>query len=80
MARHLLQACLINRSILLTSRGWDSFESGSLQVDSIVVAMKEELQEQAFKVARTLRSQGQTVDLVLQVKKMKQVFKVMHSS
>ncbi len=47
-----------------------------MKVDCIVVAMREELQGQAFKIAKTLRSQGQTVDLVLQVKKMKQIFKV----
>lgn len=47
-----------------------------MQVDCIVVAMNGDLQEQAVRVARVLRGKGQSVDLVLQKKKMKQVFKV----
>ena len=47
-----------------------------VQVDCIVVSMNEELQEHAFKVARVLRAKGKSVDLVLQKKKMKAIFKV----
>ena len=46
------------------------------QVDDLVVAMTEELRPQASRVARQLRMQGRQVDLMLQNKKMKQVFKV----
>ena len=50
------------------------------QVDDLVVAMTEELRPQASRVARQLRMQGRQVDLMLQNKKMKQVFKVRHAS
>lgn len=41
-----------------------------------MVAMNEELRPQATKVAAQLRRQGRSVDLLLQPKKMKAVFKV----
>lgn len=47
-----------------------------LQVDNIVVAMTESLREQAVTVAQFLRKRGESVELVLQAKKMKQNFKV----
>ena len=50
------------------------------QVDDLVVAMTEKLRPQASRVARQLRMQGRQVDLLLQSKKMKQVFKVRHAS
>lgn len=47
-----------------------------VQVDDVVVAMNDELRPIATRVASRLRSQGRNVDLLLQTKKMKAVFKV----
>jgi histidyl-tRNA synthetase len=47
-----------------------------VQVDDLVVAMDEGLREAASGIAQQLRRAGRRVDLVLEAKKMKWVFKV----
>lgn len=51
-----------------------------LQVEDVVTAMDEGLRSAACDVAMQLRHAGRTVDLVLEPKKMKQVFKVRNTS
>ena len=51
-------------------------EGLGLQVDDLVVAMNDELRVPATRVATALRSKGRSVDLLLESKRMKQVFKV----
>ena len=46
------------------------------QVDDLVMVMDEALRSEACGVAQRLRRAGRTVDLVLEAKKMKWVFKV----
>lgn len=50
-----------------------SFEGSGY--DTVVFAMKEDLYSVAIEVASKLRAQGQTVDLILEKKKTKWVFK-----
>ena len=51
-----------------------------LQVQDVVTAMDEGLRSAACDVAMQLRQAGRTVDLVLEPKKMKQVFKVRNTT
>ena len=50
-----------------------SFESSG--IDSVVFAMKEDLYADAIKIATKLREEGQSVDVILEKKKTKWVFK-----
>ncbi len=47
-----------------------------MQVEDVVMVMDESLRGAACQVAAHLRRAGRTVDLILEPKKMKQVFKV----
>ncbi len=51
----------------------------ALQVDDLVVVMEEGLREHAAGIAQQLRKAGRRVDLVLESKKMKWIFKVSHA-
>ena len=47
-----------------------------MQVEDVVITMEEGLRSAACEIAMKLRQAGRSVDLVLESKKMKQVFKV----
>lgn len=49
---------------------------GDLQVHDVIIVMDEGLRPAACQVATALRQAGRIVDVVLEAKKMKQVFKV----
>ena len=51
----------------------------NLQVHDVVMVMDESLRPAACQVATALRQAGHVVDVVLEAKKMKQVFKVCSS-
>ena len=48
----------------------------SLQVEDLVMVLDEQLRAKASQIAQRLRKAGRRVDLVLEAKKMKWVFKV----
>ena len=73
---HPLHASLQDLTTTPALSAYQPSEACLLQVDDLVVAMEASLQAGASQIASQLRRQGRCVDLVLEPKRMKWVFKV----